>query len=416
MTERRATPSPDRRRRSGSAEPAGRRAKGGGRRRKAPVRSGRGREPGDTEDGVETGRENDDRAGNGGEGKGGEVNSRVGRGRRARHGRRGKGRSGAGRPGRGRLWGGLGAITVLGAAGFAAVGWAPADRDESAGGRSAVSAEPDPERSRRTSGAGAGTGADGERGRVVSPSTSPSRSTGGSTGGSADDSTGGVTDESADGGSRGSGGSTGDASGGSAGRSASPSPSGRTIPETGPGTFTRAPGSGPKVGDGKVLRYRVEVEKGLSLSAADVAEEVERILGDPRGWTADGDSAFQRVSGGATDFVVKVATPGTVDDICGAYGLNTRGEVNCNVDDNVMVNLKRWELATPVYADDVTAYRALIINHEVGHFLGEGHVGCPGRGKPAPAMMQQIKGMKGCVPNVWPYDAKGRLITGPAVP
>ncbi|PIM73175.1 hypothetical protein CTU88_05080 [Streptomyces sp. JV178] len=416
MTERRATPSPDRRRRSGSAEPAGRRAKGGGRRRKAPARSGRGREPGDTEDGVETGRENDDRAGNGVEGKGGEVNSRVGRGRRARHGRRGKGRSGAGRPGRGRLWGGLGAITVLGAAGFAAVGWAPADRDESAGGRSAVSAEPDPERSRRASGAGAGTGADGERGRVVSPSTSPSRSTGGSTGGSADDSTDGATDESADGGSRGSGGSTGEASGGLAGRSASPSPSGRTIPETGPGTFTRAPGSGPKVGDGKVLRYRVEVEKGLSLSAADVAEEVERILGDPRGWTADGDSAFQRVSGGATDFVVKVATPGTVDDICGAYGLNTRGEVNCNVDDNVMVNLKRWELATPVYADDVTAYRALIINHEVGHFLGEGHVGCPGRGKPAPAMMQQIKGMKGCVPNVWPYDAKGRLITGPAVP
>ncbi|MFJ7047706.1 DUF3152 domain-containing protein [Streptomyces sp. NPDC101112] len=307
-------------------------------------------------------------------------------------------------------------MTVLGAAGFAAVGWAPADRDESAGGRSAVSAEPDPERSRRASGAGAGTGADGERGRVVSPSTSPSRSTGGSTGGSADDSTDGATDESADGGSRGSGGSTGEASGGSAGRSASPSPSGRTIPETGPGTFTRAPGSGPKVGDGKVLRYRVEVEKGLSLSAADVAEEVERILGDPRGWTADGDSAFQRVSGGATDFVVKVATPGTVDDICGAYGLNTRGEVNCNVDDNVMVNLKRWELATPVYADDVTAYRALIINHEVGHFLGEGHVGCLGRGKPAPAMMQQIKGMKGCVPNVWPYDAKGRLITGPAVP
>ncbi|MEU6799540.1 DUF3152 domain-containing protein [Streptomyces neyagawaensis] len=307
-------------------------------------------------------------------------------------------------------------MTVLGAAGFAAVGWSPADRDDSAGARSTVSAEPGPERSRRTSGGGAGTGADGERGPVVSPSTSTSRSAGGSTGGSADDSTEGSTDEQAGGGSRGSGASAGGSSGGSAGRSASPSPSGRTIPESGPGTFTRAPGGGPKVGDGKVLRYRVEVEKGLSLSAADVAEEVERILGDPRGWTADGDSAFQRVSGGATDFVVKVATPGTVDDICGAYGLDTRGEVNCNVDDNVMVNLKRWELATPVYADDVTAYRALIINHEVGHFLGEGHVGCPGRGKPAPAMMQQIKGMKGCVPNVWPYDAKGKLITGPAVP
>lgn len=195
-----------------------------------------------------------------------------------------------------------------------------------------------------------------------------------------------------------------------------PIPSKIALPESGPGTFTRASGGSAKVGTGRTLRYRVDVEKGLELSATDVAEEVERILGDPRGWTADRRSAFQRVSGGATDFVVKVATPETVDKICGQYGLETRGEVNCSVDENVMVNLKRWVLATPVYEKDVTAYRALIINHEVGHFLGHGHVGCPGRGKPAPAMMQQIKGLKGCVPNVWPYDAKGRLVTGPAVP
>ncbi|MFD2689270.1 DUF3152 domain-containing protein [Streptomyces phyllanthi] len=197
---------------------------------------------------------------------------------------------------------------------------------------------------------------------------------------------------------------------------ASSSSSRISIPESGPGTFTIASGGSGKVGSGKTLRYRVEVEDGLELSAKDVAEQVERILADPRGWTADGKSAFQRVSGGATDFVVKVATPGTVDAVCGQYGLNTRGEVNCNVSKNVMVNLKRWELATPVYAEDVTAYRALIINHEVGHFLGHGHVGCPGKGRPAPAMMQQIKGMNGCVPNVWPYDEKGRLITGPSVP
>ncbi|WP_162467181.1 DUF3152 domain-containing protein [Streptomyces cavernae] len=196
----------------------------------------------------------------------------------------------------------------------------------------------------------------------------------------------------------------------------SPSRSRVAIPATGPGTFSTAPGGSAKVGRGKTLRYRVDIEKGLALSAPDVAEEVERVLADPRGWTASGRSAFQRVSGGSTDFVVKLATPGTVDKICGRFGLKTRGEVNCNVDKNVMVNLKRWELATPVYAKDVPSYRALIINHEVGHFLGRGHVGCPGRGKPAPAMMQQIKGMNGCVPNVWPYDAEGRLITGPAVP
>ncbi|MFF5141735.1 DUF3152 domain-containing protein [Streptomyces sp. NPDC013157] len=200
--------------------------------------------------------------------------------------------------------------------------------------------------------------------------------------------------------------------------SASPSP--RTsptpeIPATGPGTFVTAAGGSTRVGSGTLLRYRVDVENGIDLSTADVARQVERILADPRGWTAGGRSAFQRVSSGPTDFVVRVATPGTVDRICGEYGLDTGGEVNCDVAQQVMVNLKRWLLATPVYAHRVKDYRALIINHEVGHFLGHGHVGCPGPGQPAPVMMQQIKGMHGCLPNVWPYDEKGRYLTGPAV-
>ncbi|WP_367324714.1 DUF3152 domain-containing protein [Streptomyces sp. HUAS ZL42] len=269
--------------------------------------------------------------------------------------------------GRGALWGGLAALTVLGAAGFTAVGWEPPAKQALPSESGATTRpEPTPERSRTTPTPNAPS----------SPSTSSP----------------------------------------SAGASPRPSRSGTTIPATGPGTFVTASGGSGKVGTGKTLRYRVEVEKGLALSATEVAEEVERILADPRGWTADGTSAFQRVSGGATDFVVRVATPGTVDKICGRQGLDTGGEYNCSVSENVMVNLRRWLLATKVYARDVPSYRALIINHEVGHFLGHGHVGCPGAGKPAPAMMQQIKGMNGCVPNVWPYDAQGRLITGPAVP
>ncbi|MFH8465188.1 DUF3152 domain-containing protein [Streptomyces sp. NPDC017991] len=194
--------------------------------------------------------------------------------------------------------------------------------------------------------------------------------------------------------------------------SASPS-----IPSTGSGRFTTAGGGSGTVGKGaRTLRYKVVVENGLAQSAADVAAQVEGVLADRRGWTADGRSGFKRVSTGSADFVVRLATPGTVDEICGRYGLNTRGEVNCSVGKDVVVNLKRWLLATPVYADDVDAYRALIINHEVGHFLGHDHVTCPGPGKPAPAMMQQIKGMRGCTPNVWPYDTKGRLVTGPRVP
>ncbi|MEU1044171.1 DUF3152 domain-containing protein [Streptomyces sp. NPDC005897] len=189
-----------------------------------------------------------------------------------------------------------------------------------------------------------------------------------------------------------------------------------SIPSSGPGTFATAGGGGDRVGgSARTLTYTVQVEDGIGIPAPDVAAEVERILADERGWTADGKVGFRRVSGGASDFRVRLATAATVDDICGQYGLDTGGEVNCNVGQDVMVNLKRWLLATQYYADDVTSYRALIINHEVGHFLGHGHEGCPGAGRPAPVMMQQIKGLHGCRTNVWPYDADGRAITGPAV-
>ncbi|MFI7351239.1 DUF3152 domain-containing protein [Streptomyces sp. NPDC049936] len=189
-----------------------------------------------------------------------------------------------------------------------------------------------------------------------------------------------------------------------------------SIPSSGPGTFATAGGGGERVGgSGRTLTYVVQVEDGIGIRARDVAAEVERILADERGWTADGIVGFRRVPGGASDFRVRLATAGTVDTICGRYGLDTGGEVNCNVGQDVMVNLKRWLLATQYYADDVTSYRALIVNHEVGHFLGHGHEGCPGAGRPAPVMMQQIKGLHGCRTNVWPYDAEGRPVTGPAV-
>ncbi|MGV9350645.1 DUF3152 domain-containing protein [Streptomyces spiralis] len=188
------------------------------------------------------------------------------------------------------------------------------------------------------------------------------------------------------------------------------------IPAKGPGTFTPAQANGKRVGTGAtVRRYRVEVEDGIALPAQQAAREISGILANPRSWTADGIDSFQLTSSGPYDFTVKIATPGTVDTI-GAAGLDTGGEVNCDVGEDVVVNLKRWVLGSPEFDGPLHDYHALIINHEVGHRIGHGHETCPGSGRPAPVMMQQIKGLKGCIANAWPYDNKHRYLSGPAVP
>ncbi|MFF7587424.1 DUF3152 domain-containing protein [Kitasatospora purpeofusca] len=189
-----------------------------------------------------------------------------------------------------------------------------------------------------------------------------------------------------------------------------------TPPAKGAGTFTVAQGSADPVGRGTLRRYRVEVEDGIGIDPAASAAQIQGILADKRGWTNDRRNGFQLVSSGSYDFTVKIASPATVDRICGAAGLDTHGEVNCNVGNQVVVNVKRWTIGSPQFSGPIDEYRALVVNHEVGHRIGHGHEGCPGPGKPAPAMMQQIYGLKGCTANAWPYSADGSYLSGPAVP
>ncbi|MGW0953517.1 DUF3152 domain-containing protein [Streptomyces sp. NPDC001212] len=189
-------------------------------------------------------------------------------------------------------------------------------------------------------------------------------------------------------------------------------------PSKGTGTFVTAQASGTKVGLGpRPLRYVVEVETGLDISPTQAASEIADILAAPRGWTHNPAYAFQLVSAGAPhDLTVKIATSGTADALCWAgIHQDTQGEYNCEVPDGVVVNLKRWVEGSPTFDGPIHDYRALIINHEMGHFLGYTHVTCAGPGQLAPVMMQQIKGLHGCIANAWPYDKNGQFVSGPHV-
>jgi hypothetical protein len=187
------------------------------------------------------------------------------------------------------------------------------------------------------------------------------------------------------------------------------------VPVSGAGTFTLARSSGAPTGSGLLRRYQVEVEDGTGIQAEQAAAEIEKILAHPRGWAAHGQGRFQLVSKDA-DFVIRIATPSTADKLCLEQGFDTGGELNCETADGVVVNLRRWMLGSPTFDGPPAEYRHLIINHEVGHEIGyRQHMGCSGDGQPAPVMMQQIKGLDGCVSNAWPYDEKGTYLTGPVV-
>jgi hypothetical protein len=180
----------------------------------------------------------------------------------------------------------------------------------------------------------------------------------------------------------------------------SPVPTVVEIPAEGTGSFAVAVGESAQHGSGRLVRYTVEVEGGLPYNAAGIALAVDTTLADPRSWIGEGEYAFQRTDGDG-DVRVLLASPATTDQLCAP--LRTRGEVSCRNGDLVVINARRWAYGIDAYGDDLAAYRQYVVNHEMGHAIGFGHVGCPGPGKAAPVMLQQTYGLQGCTPNPWPY-------------
>jgi Protein of unknown function (DUF3152) len=183
------------------------------------------------------------------------------------------------------------------------------------------------------------------------------------------------------------------------------------------GQFAYVGGFGPVLGrGGPIHRFKVAIEKPAAPTAGpDFADEVNRTLGDKRSWIASGRFRLQRVSGSAyAEFTIYLAAPGTSERMCATGGLETGGYTSCRLPQKVIINDARWDGAVHDYNAPVSTYRQYAINHEVGHQLGHRHEACPGKGRPAPVMMQQTFGLKGCVANAWPYR-NGKRYTGPPV-
>ncbi|WJV46345.1 DUF3152 domain-containing protein [Streptomyces flavofungini] len=168
--------------------------------------------------------------------------------------------------------------------------------------------------------------------------------------------------------------------------------------------FDKAPGKGRK------FRYRVDVEKGMGLDGALFAQAVQKTLNDKRSWAHGGGRTFERISSGKPDFVITLASPVTTAKWCAKSGLDTlQQNVSCDsaATERVMINAYRWARGAKTYGDRIHPYRQMLINHEVGHRLGYGHVDCRRDGELAPVMQQQTKfldhdGIR-CKANPWAF-------------
>ncbi len=178
----------------------------------------------------------------------------------------------------------------------------------------------------------------------------------------------------------------------------------------GSGKFEAVPGFDKAPGKGRKYTYRVDVEQGLGLDGELFAEAVQKTLNDNRSWAHGGARTFERISSGKPDFVITLASPGTTAAWCAKSQLDTAEEnVSCDSasTERVMINAYRWAQGSKTYGDKMYAYRQMLINHEVGHRLGHGHVSCQKDGELAPVMQQQTKFLDHdgihCLPNPWPY-------------
>jgi len=152
--------------------------------------------------------------------------------------------------------------------------------------------------------------------------------------------------------------------------------------------------------DESKINFSLKIDSTLGLKVDCIGNLITSILNDTRGWVKVTEKEFQLVEDTEKEFEFIFASPEKTDELC--YPLETNGIYSCRNEDQIIINFFRWVNGAIDFGSDLETYRLYLINHEVGHILGWGHVGCPKEGALAPVMMQQSKSTMGCRPYGWP--------------
>jgi hypothetical protein len=146
----------------------------------------------------------------------------------------------------------------------------------------------------------------------------------------------------------------------------------------------------------RIVKYNVTTWGTVQADSETFKKLVAQTLQDSRGWRS-ANITFNYVTSGE-DLTVVLSEPARVasaSPICDSF-------YSCRVGRFAIINDDRWRLATSVWSGSLRDYQHMVLNHEVGHWLGRGHAFCGGRGQLAPVMQQQSMGLQGCKTNPWP--------------
>ena len=206
-----------------------------------------------------------------------------------------------------------------------------------------------------------------------------------------------------------------------------------------PRSYTVATADAPPTGSAASVRsVRVEYEDGVPMDGEALGSFVLNTLNDPRGWGARGRYEFVPTEG-AADLRIAITSPYTAAARCPEPHTPARSGAVSDTEDTantadagdesqadedvsaestpdpttspqeppcaergvVMVSQYDWVMGLASYGDDRTAARQYLINHLVGHILGEPEGVC-GSGV-AQVMTDQIDLPEECEPNPWPW-------------
>ncbi|MDO4527919.1 MAG: DUF3152 domain-containing protein [bacterium] len=153
----------------------------------------------------------------------------------------------------------------------------------------------------------------------------------------------------------------------------------------------------------KVIYYKISTLGEVEADIDECAKRVQETLGDERGWKNAG-LKFSPVTHGQ-DVNIILSDAASLDGISGCSG-----DLSCTTFNNeVIINDLRWREGTEASRKagmETRDYQHMVINHEMGHWLGHyAHVEKCENGGPAPVMLQQSTGLRGCESfNAWPLE------------